>query len=92
MKQINIFYYCEKICYEIKGKFTKVFNKNLQVLLTEYRKGCIILNKTIYKICIIILKHLWLRYRKKRAPACNHILYDCQMQNNFLYKDDLYLK
>ena len=28
----------------------------------------------------------------KGAPACNHISYGCQMQNNFPYKDDEYLR
>ena len=29
---------------------------------------------------------------KKGAPACNHISYGCQMQNNLLYKEDMYLR
>ena len=29
---------------------------------------------------------------KKGAPACNHMKYGCQMQNNLLYKDDEYLR
>ena len=34
----NIFYYCEKVIYKTKMKFTKAYNKNVQVLLKEYRK------------------------------------------------------
>ena len=29
---------------------------------------------------------------KKGAPACNHMKYGCQMQNNSPYKDDEYLR
>ena len=29
---------------------------------------------------------------KEGAPACNHMKYGCQMQNNFPYKDDEYLR
>ena len=28
----------------------------------------------------------------KGAPACSHISYGCQMQNNLLNKDDVYLR
>ena len=49
----------------------------------------IILNHTIYKI---FKKTFRFTVPVRGAPASNHILYDCQMQNNFLYKDDEYLR
>ncbi len=30
--------------------------------------------------------------KKGGAPACSHMKYGCQMQNNSLYKDDVYLR